>query len=94
MPTPGEFGEFGGRHVPEPLEEPLAELAASYEDAIADPEFMAEFRDLLEHFAGRPTPIFHAETLSERTAQTSISNMRICFTVVPTSSTTRSDRHC
>ncbi|OYR54264.1 tryptophan synthase subunit beta [Halorubrum halodurans] len=66
MATPGEFGEFGGRHVPEPLEEPLAELAAAYEEAVADDEFMEEFRHLLEHFAGRPTPIFHAETLSER----------------------------
>jgi len=66
MATPGQFGEFGGRHVPEPLEEPLAELAAAYEEAIADDAFMAELRDLLEHFAGRPTPVFYAETLSER----------------------------
>ena len=66
MATPGQFGEFGGRHVPEPLEEPLAELAAAYEEAIADEAFMSEFRDLLEHFAGRPTPVFYAETLSER----------------------------
>jgi tryptophan synthase beta chain len=67
MATPGQFGEFGGRHVPEPLEEPLAELAAAYEEAIADDTFMAELRDLLEHFAGRPTPVFYAETLSSTT---------------------------
>ena len=66
MATPGEFGEFGGRHVPEPLEEPLAELAAAYEEAIETEAFMDELRYLMKHFGGRPTPVFHAETLSER----------------------------
>jgi tryptophan synthase beta chain len=66
MATPGEFGEYGGRHVPEPLEEPLDELAAAFDDAVADETFMDRFHHLLEHFGGRPTPVFYAETLSDR----------------------------
>ena len=66
MATDGTFDGFGGRHVPEPLEEPLAELAAGFEAAIESESFWAEFESLLEHYGGRPTPVFHAETLSER----------------------------
>ena len=66
MASEQTFGEFGGRHVPEPLEEPLAELAAGFEEAIESPEFQERFEQLLEQYGGRPTPIFHAETLSER----------------------------
>lgn len=61
----GEFGEFGGRHVPEALEEPLAQLAAAFEDIVLTDEFKAEFRAILEDYAGRPTPLFYAENLSE-----------------------------
>jgi tryptophan synthase beta chain len=66
MSSPGEFEQFGGRHVPEPLEEPLAELAGAFDELKDDPAFREEFESLLEHFGGRPTPVFHAETLSER----------------------------
>jgi tryptophan synthase beta chain len=62
----GTFGEFGGRHVPEPLEEPLAQLAAGFEAAIESAEFQERYEYLLEHYGGRPTPVFHAETLSDR----------------------------
>ena len=66
MASEGTFEEFGGRHVPEPLEEPLEQLAAGFEAAIEDEQFWAEFEHLLEHYGGRPTPVFHAETLSDR----------------------------
>ena len=66
MATDGDFEEFGGRHVPEPLEEPLAELAETFDSEIDSEAFVSEFERLLEHFGGRPTPVFHAETLSER----------------------------
>jgi tryptophan synthase beta chain len=66
MSSPGEFEGFGGRHVPEPLEEPLAELAAGFEAAVESEEFRERLDYLLEHYGGRPTPVFHAETLSER----------------------------
>ncbi|WP_135362679.1 tryptophan synthase subunit beta [Halosimplex halophilum] len=61
-----EFGEFGGRHVPEPMQEPLARLADAFETVAQTEEFRAEFRAILEEYAGRPTPVFHAENLSER----------------------------
>ncbi|MFB6106359.1 MAG: tryptophan synthase subunit beta [Halobacteriaceae archaeon] len=60
----GEFGGYGGRYVPEPLEEPLEQLAAAFDDIVPTAAFQAEFRDVLEHYAGRPTPIYHAENLS------------------------------
>ena len=66
MASDGTYAGYGGRHVPEPLEEPLAQLAAGFEEAIESEQFWERFEYLLEHFAGRPTPVFHAETLSER----------------------------
>jgi len=59
------FGEFGGRHVPEMLREPLAQLAAAYEDVGGSAAFQSELDALLEGYAGRPTPLYHAENLSE-----------------------------
>ncbi|MFB6164542.1 MAG: pyridoxal-phosphate dependent enzyme, partial [Haloarculaceae archaeon] len=60
----GEFGEFGGRHVPEPMLEPLEQLAGAFEEIVPTEEFQAEFRSILEHYAGRPTPLYHAASLS------------------------------
>ncbi|RQG98699.1 tryptophan synthase subunit beta [Natrarchaeobius oligotrophus] len=62
----GEFDGYGGRYVPEPLQEPLATLANAYDDVATTDEFQSEFRDLLEEFAGRPTPLYYARNLSER----------------------------
>ncbi|TYL38130.1 tryptophan synthase subunit beta [Natronococcus pandeyae] len=62
----GEFEGYGGRHVPEPLREPLEQLASAYDEVASTDEFQAAFRDHLESFAGRPTPIYHARNLSER----------------------------
>ncbi|AWB26768.1 tryptophan synthase subunit beta [Halococcoides cellulosivorans] len=62
---PGTFGRYGGRRVPEPLEEPLAELAAAFEEVALSPSFQAEFRDYLEDYAGRPTSLYYANRLSE-----------------------------
>ena len=66
MVSEGTFDGYGGRHVPEPLEEPLAQLAADFEEAIASDAFTDRLDHYLEHFGGRPTPVFYAETLSER----------------------------
>ncbi|WP_135826911.1 tryptophan synthase subunit beta [Halorussus ruber] len=60
-----DFGDFGGRHVPEPLEEPLDRLAAAFDEIHDTDRFQNRFRNYLEDFAGRPTPVFHAERLSE-----------------------------
>ncbi len=62
----GRFGEFGGRYVPETLMHPVEELGRAYEAARRDPGFRAELDRLLKDFAGRPTPLFQANRLSER----------------------------
>ncbi len=61
----GDFEGFGGRHVPEPLEAPLSELADAFETVVPTEEFQTEFRAILRDFAGRPTPLYHAERLPE-----------------------------
>ena len=63
---PGYFGDYGGLYVPEVLMPALAELQRAYQDAKADPEFAAEFADLLATFAGRPTPLTFAGRLTEK----------------------------
>jgi len=64
-PDPGQFGEYGGRYVPDPLAGPLQQLADAFDEIATTDEFQAEFREVLEQYAGRPTPLFHAESLSE-----------------------------
>ncbi|NHN61151.1 MULTISPECIES: tryptophan synthase subunit beta [Halorussus] len=68
MPTDdtdaGDFEGFGGRHVPEPLEEPLDQLAQAFDEIHDTDAFRDRFRSYRRDFAGRPTPLFHAERLS------------------------------
>ena len=61
----GRFGEFGGRYVPETLIPALDELLESYEKIKTDKSFIKEFSTLLEHFVGRPTPLYFAENLTK-----------------------------
>lgn len=61
----GHFGKFGGRFVPETLIPPLEELTKAYLALKNDPSFKEELEYYLEHYAGRPTPLFYAERLSE-----------------------------
>jgi len=61
----GNFGIYGGMHVPEPLVAPLTELAAQYELVRKDPTFQAELDELLANFAGRPTPLYFAQRLTQ-----------------------------
>jgi tryptophan synthase beta chain len=60
----GHFGPYGGTFVAETLIHALDDLKAAYERYRADPAFQAELRDELEHFVGRPSPIYHAGRLS------------------------------
>ncbi len=60
-----EFGGYGGRYVPEELDDALQQLADGF-DKLKDTEAFRERYDaLLRDYAGRPTPVYHAETLSE-----------------------------
>jgi tryptophan synthase beta chain len=62
----GYFGAFGGRFVPETLMAPLAELEEAYRKAGKDRGFQARLDELLEHYVGRPTPLYSARRLSAR----------------------------
>jgi tryptophan synthase beta chain len=60
----GYWGAFGGRYVPETLMAPLEELAAAYDKTSRRRAFRHRLDALLAHYAGRPTPLYHAERLS------------------------------
>jgi tryptophan synthase beta chain len=61
----GHFGQFGGRYVAETLMPLILDLEREYRAAKADPAFKAQFDDLLEHYVGRPSPLYFAERLTE-----------------------------
>ncbi|MEZ5121516.1 MAG: tryptophan synthase subunit beta [Solirubrobacterales bacterium] len=60
------FGRYGGQYVPETLMPALGELEAAWVTARDDGAFHAELDALLRDYCGRPTPLYHAERLSER----------------------------
>jgi tryptophan synthase beta chain len=61
----GHFGIYGGRYVAETLMPLILDLEKAYAEAKADPSFRAELDDLLAHYAGRPSPLYFAERLTE-----------------------------
>ena len=61
----GHFGIFGGRYVAETLMPLVLAVERAYDEARADPAFDEEFRYYLEHYVGRPSPLFYAKRLSE-----------------------------
>ena len=61
----GHFGDYGGRYVAETLMRLVLDLEREYRAAQADPAFQAQFDDLLEHYVGRPSPLYFAERLTE-----------------------------
>ncbi len=64
--TPGRFGAYGGRYVPETLVSALEELERAYEGARCDHRFRDELDSLLREYAGRPTPLSQARRLAEK----------------------------
>lgn len=60
----GRFGDYGGVYVAETLMAPLTELTEAYLHLRDDPDFVAELDRDLQHYVGRPSPIYHAERLS------------------------------
>ncbi len=63
----GHFGTYGGRYAPEVLMSPLEEIEQAYAGAQKDPSFREELQELLTTYAGRPTPLYFARRLSEKT---------------------------
>jgi tryptophan synthase beta chain len=66
----GHFGQFGGRYVAETLMPLVLDLERHYRLAKTDPAFQAQFDDLLEHYVGRPSPLYYAERLTEDVRKT------------------------
>ncbi len=64
--TPGRFGAYGGRYVPETLMAALEELERAYEKAKKDAKFRARLNQLLHTYAGRPTPLSFAQRLTKK----------------------------
>src|SRR5438046_1125987 len=62
----GYYGKFGGAYIPEMLHRNVEELRSKYVDIIYEESFQKEFRELLRDYAGRPTPLYLANRLSEK----------------------------
>jgi tryptophan synthase beta chain len=62
----GHYGPFGGRFMPEALVAALDELETAWQEAMADPAFLAEFDRMLREYAGTPSALYEAHRLSER----------------------------
>ena len=62
----GHFGQFGGTFVAETLIEALDELRDMYDKYKDDPKFLEEFHHDLNHFVGRPSPVYFAERLTKK----------------------------
>ena len=63
--TIGQFGEFGGKFIPETLSFAIEELENEYSKISKSESFQNEFKNLLKEFVGRPTPLYFAKNLSE-----------------------------
>ncbi|MBL7693604.1 MAG: tryptophan synthase subunit beta [Ferruginibacter sp.] len=62
----GYYGNFGGAFIPEMLYPNVKELQDRYLSIMQEEEFQREFRHLLKDYAGRPTPLYKAQRLSDR----------------------------
>lgn len=77
----GYYGNFGGAFVPEMLYPNVKELQDNYLKIIQDEDFQNEFLYLLHDYAGRPTPLYFAERLSNRyKAQIFLKREDLCHT--------------
>ena len=61
----GHFGPYGGVFVAETLRQALDELTLAYSRCREDADFQRELAWELEHYVGRPSPIYHAKRLSD-----------------------------
>ena len=62
----GRFGQFGGQYVPETLMVAVRQLEQAYAEARVDSGFWAELDTYLNHYVGRPSPLYLARRLSEQ----------------------------
>ena len=62
----GYYGQFGGAFIPEMLYPNIEELRQKYLSIMAEPDFKAEFDQLLKSYVGRPPPLYYAKRFSEK----------------------------
>lgn len=62
----GYYGQFGGAFIPELLYPNVKELEDNYIQIIESETFQQEYKDLLKHYVGRPSPLYLAKRLSEK----------------------------
>jgi tryptophan synthase beta chain len=62
----GYYGIFGGAYIPEMMYQNINQLQQSYLEIIESESFKKEFRQLLRDYAGRPSPLYFSDRLSER----------------------------
>lgn len=60
----GHFGIYGGRYVSETLMPALLDLERAYLEIKDDPKFKEEVNYYLREYAGRPTPLYFAERMT------------------------------
>jgi len=65
--VPHRYGPYGGQYVPETLMPALAQLELAWVQARESEAFAAELALLARDYVGRPSPLYEARTLSERT---------------------------
>lgn len=63
----GYFGIYGGQYIGEELKNEFDNIYSKFLELKNDKNFQMELKDLLEHFSCRPTPIYFAKNLSEKT---------------------------
>ena len=62
----GYYGEFGGAYIPEILHRCVSQLEEACRTIVPSEDFRREYEDLLQHYVGRPSPLYHAQRLSEK----------------------------
>jgi len=61
----GRFGIHGGQYIPETLMNAVIELEDAYNYYKKDPIFIAELKELLNNYAGRPSLLYYAEKMTK-----------------------------
>lgn len=62
----GYYGEFGGSYVPDVLAGVVNELVVRYKSVLENPAFKKEYKNLLKHYVGRPSPLYYATNLAKK----------------------------
>ena len=64
----GYYGRFGGAYIPEILHRCVSELKETYLEVLESAPFRQECEGLLRDYAGRPSPLYPAQRLSQKYA--------------------------